>query len=81
MFLQMECLQPKSLNVLDYWDEKIANRRNKPLVFFVKRVPPQIFVQVSYQMYQALLLPTRQSIVAAVEVRYDGSLISPQQIL
>jgi hypothetical protein len=68
-------------NVFEKRNQQITNSRDKPLQFLIKWILPKIVVQVSDQMNQAFLLPTRERIVSSIKVCHNRALEGGKQWL
>src|SRR4051812_46185348 len=65
----MPRLQPVSLHVLQYGDEEGFNGAGKGFQLRIEGVAPQLFVDVSDEVDEALLVPTLYEIKAGVKIR------------
>src|SRR5439155_1654279 len=81
VFAQMTGFKTEPLSVFEKRNQQAADRRHKPLKFIVKWILPKIIIQVSDQMDEAFLLPTRKRIVSPIKISDDGTLESGKQWL
>jgi hypothetical protein len=65
-------LEAEPLNIFHDRKQQIADSNNKSLKLLVKRVLPEIVIQISDQMDKTFFLSTRQRIVSAIEVSHGG---------
>jgi len=77
----MAGFKAEPLNVFEKRNQQITDSRDKPLQFIVKWISPKIIVQVSDQMDEAFLLPTRERIVSSIKIGHDGAPESEKQWL
>jgi hypothetical protein len=56
VFAQVACLQTKAVDALDDRPEQHTERVSDLFDFIVERLLTHVFVQISHQMYEALLL-------------------------
>src|SRR5262249_35055941 len=68
MLLQVSLPKAVSFNVTEDREEQFLDLRGQSLQFGVERVIPQVVVDVSNQVDQALLLPAVHGVVAGVEI-------------
>src|SRR5512135_1053328 len=81
VLMEMIFLQTIAVDRLHYLLEQSREPDGHPLQFGVERVLEQVVVQISNQMYEALLLQAIQRIICRVEIRYQDAMEPGQRIL
>jgi len=79
VFAEMTGLEAKPLNIFHERKQQVADSYNKPLELLVKRILPEIVIQISDQMDEAFLLPTGQRIVSSIKVGHHSAFETRQE--